>query len=249
MGDHGAKPRLLLCCLLQSSRVITPTLRPRGRVGAFQAGCAPHGPYFPGPCLPVSPVPVQERGTTSFGIENRMSPAPEATFQLGGRQFGAEGGRDRSRCCEQRKAARFGSLRSEPLRAPRQLIPSARDDSPVLIRAEARKTAPVWHSYSQPWAISSEQVPVLSPPASSFSAASLTFIFLYCKSDILTALYLGKQLMSLPEMSHSNGSHLHQQNTWHSLNLSSPQAIFLSCFFSRLLKYWLYRHGKDRGDT
>lgn len=82
----------------------------------------------------------------------------------------------------------------------------------------------------------------LPPPP--FCSASLTFVFLCWRSATLTAADLGDQFMSLPEMSHTNGSHLHRQNTWHYLTTSIPQEISLSHFFfsPRLLKHWLHHH-------
>lgn len=81
-----------------------------------------------------------------------------------------------------------------------------------------------------------------APPP--FCSASLKFVFLCWRSATLTAMDLGDQFMSLPEMSHTNGSHLHQQNTWRYLTTSSPQAICLSHFSlsPRLLKHWLCHH-------
>lgn len=75
--------------------------------------------------------------------------------------------------------------------------------------------------------------PSHAPPSSLFSAASFKFIFQYWKSDLLRALYLGNQLTSLPETSLTNGSHLHQQNTWPTLPCQSPQATFFfhSCSY------------------
>lgn len=86
-------------------------------------------------------------------------------------------------------------------------------------------------------------------PPPPFCSASLKFVFLCWRSTTLTAADLGDQFVSLPEMSHTNGPHLHQQNTWRHLTTSSSQAICLSHFFFSpgLLKSWLCHHGVTDG--